>query len=764
MHKVLKPTELRGLRELGFEVFNPAYLSPVYDQSADLTIDLDQPTTLPPDVFRKLIAYDFFYRPIDDEIAEVLNTYFDVVIVTINVDWLMQFAKVYRGRLIYRVFGQHYLLSDVIVGSNAWALLHDRPGFTIVPFAAETIVNEHRWFVDLVQEIVPYQIPDDVFDHPARWEPGPRERIATIFPNVENPYYGAAYGSFAPRFPESFFQIYGPQRSHPADKRFVGALSRPRYLESLCEAAGFYYDYRDSVCYLPPIESMQLGVPVVCAKGSLLATFLGRSAPNVAADDEDARAKVIGLVRGDRSLADDLLAAQDETRSRYDRAVVRPLFDAAFKRLLATDKGDGSDRAPPPPAITTRPSRGKIVVPLHVDGLFRHRYGRVYAFEGIPRVVDSIVRILSSGSDVHFVVSCTAASLEILHDFFLQEIKAGIVELVVVGDPSRTDGVQHAIDRMSFLEMLNADETISTVLIPHYYLFPELLGLRHRSVLYLPDYFPHLSPGEVFDVSAEKDQLNKEVGVAHAKGADVVLTNSGYTKRYLVEAGFVTTATLDKVLVAPLPFLGAGRAVDLNDDERRIVEDEIGCREFLFYPTANRPNKRLDFLFDVYAMLLRKRPGLALVLTCGLHTYEPARRKAEALGLTERIIFLHHVPEGVLRWLYANCRAMCLTSILEGNFPPQVLEAIGYRAPVVATRLSTITEILGDREADLLLCKELNLDDFVDKIERAFTERDEVLARQDEIAEYLKAWNSKDAFLTSLRIAFPEVVSAGKRT
>ena len=51
MHHVLKPTELRRLRELGFEVFCPAYLSPLFDQSADLSVDRQQYTTLPSEVF-----------------------------------------------------------------------------------------------------------------------------------------------------------------------------------------------------------------------------------------------------------------------------------------------------------------------------------------------------------------------------------------------------------------------------------------------------------------------------------------------------------------------------------------------------------------------------------------------------------------------------------------------------------------------------------------------------------------------------------------
>ena len=226
-HKVLKRTELRALRALGLEVFNPAYLSPVYDQSADLVLDRDQPSTLPPDVFAALLRHDFFYRPIEPGIAELLNAYFDAAIVTINPDWLRELLAVFKGQVIYRVYGQPYSLSETLVHNRMWDTLIARPGFTVVPFAAESVEHEHRWFLDLCQPAVPYQIPEDTFAFSGTWAAAAhRPEIATSIPNVQNPYYAAAYDAFNARFPHRLFRIYGPQRQVPADSRIVGALAR----------------------------------------------------------------------------------------------------------------------------------------------------------------------------------------------------------------------------------------------------------------------------------------------------------------------------------------------------------------------------------------------------------------------------------------------------------------------------------------------------------------------------------------------------------
>ena len=754
MHKVLKPTELKRLRALGLEVFNPAYISPIYDQSADLRIDFDQETTLPNDVFAKLISYDFFYRPIASEIAEILNSYFDVVIVTINGDWLREVLKVFTGRVIYRVFGQHFLLSDHLLGNGSWDLMNQRDNVSIIPFARESIADEHRWFQERVAAVVPYQIPDDVFSYPGRWGEATREEIATSFPNVENPYYAAAYRAFNNVFPESYFRIYGPQRSHPADRRIVNTLPREALFDGLRHSAGYYYDYKDSVCYLPPIESMQLGVPVVCARGSLLADFLGLDSPNVAHDTEHVRKLLRMLLRRDRVLADELLAAQESTRRRYDREVVGPEFDLAFKSLLLSEE---TIALPKTVAVRSRWSQ-RIAIPLHIDGLFRHLKGNVYAFEGIPRVIDTVVRNITANSDIGCVISCTRASRAIMQDLFSSQIAEGSVALNIMEMGHTAADDMRA--RLKLVEAWQQDQSISTILIPHYYLFPEFMLAKKRLAMYLPDYFPHLQPGVIFDQSLEKDQQNKAVGVHIAKHASAILTNSGFTRRYLPDAGFVGEAEMDKIIVAPLPFLGEGRALDPSREEVAMVLDHVGQRPFLFYPTANRPNKRLDFLLDLYAELLLEDPTLGLVLTCSIDSHRPVAEKAIALGLNERITYIHHASEGMLRWLYRNARLLCLTSVVEGNFPPQVLEALNYGTPVVSTRLPTVVEILGDNADELLLCRPLDREDFLSKIRTAITSRDAVLARQAGIVARLKQWNSQEAFTRGLSKVFPEMTGS----
>ncbi len=109
--------------------------------------------------------------------------------------------------------------------------------------------------------------------------------------------------------------------------------------------------------------------------------------------------------------------------------------------------------------------------------------------------------------------------------------------------------------------------------------------------------------------------------------------------------------------------------------------------------------------------------------------------------------------DDVLSWLYRNASALCVTSTLEGNFPPQILEALSYGTPVVATRLPTITEALGDLSENLLLCSALEIDDFRDKLGEALSNRSSVLSRQSIVLRFLQERSAPEKFAGQLQRA-----------
>ena len=369
-----------------------------------------------------------------------------------------------------------------------------------------------------------------------------------------------------------------------------------------------------------------------------------------------------------------------------------------------------------------------------------------------------IVQVLTKHGGMRLAITCTPGSMPALHDLFRDPILAGRLELVPVAAAATATDAESCRRRVELMGRLNGTADVACVLVPHYYLFPEALLLRVPTMLYLPDYFPYLMPGVVFDSSAEKDAENHEVGMAIAARAAAVLTNSAFTAAYLPDAGFATGGS-GKVCVAPLPLLGAMRATALPEHEAAALRSRLGGRRFILYPTANRPNKQIAFLMRVLAAARVRHPDLLLVSTCDLNSVPAAAQACERFGLRPHVLLLPGIDEPSLRWLYEHSAALCLTSTLEGNFPPQVLEAIEYGTPAVATRLPPITEALGEAADELLLCDPLRLDDFCGKLDLALADRPGVLVRQDRVKEALRRRASPETFYQALEPVLRRLLS-----
>ncbi len=87
---------------------------------------------------------------------------------------------------------------------------------------------------------------------------------------------------------------------------------------------------------------------------------------------------------------------------------------------------------------------------------------------------------------------------------------------------------------------------------------------------------------------------------------------------------------------------------------------------------------------------------MPLVLAGGrgwlMDDFEP---KLAELDLQQDVIQLGYVEDTTLQWLYQHCFAFIYPSLFEG-FGLPVLEAMGLGAPVIASMVTAIPEIVGD--------------------------------------------------------------------
>jgi glycosyltransferase involved in cell wall biosynthesis len=785
MHKILTATELPRLRHLGYEVFNPPYLSDVYDQSANVDWDRNQPTTLPEDVFAKLSKYNFFYNQINDEIAELLNSYFDAVIVTINPQWLASVVRRFRKKIIYRTYGQTYQICAHLVGERVWTEIIQNPDFHFVPFAAETIIGEHRWLTDR-SVVVPYSLPFDVYEFQDTWAlHSHTEEVMVSVPNIDHPYYGSMYNHLNVHFPGMYLRMYGVQAKPVDDFRVAGTLPRRELLQAYQRAAGYFYPYQDfNVCYLPPIEMMTIGGPVVYAENSLLHRFTNGNDPGVVRGIDEQRRGIERLRRHDHVYVQEVVAAQKDLVARYHPDRVYPIFDEIFRRLL-DDPGRHTILTVEGASIQTGPTKldtREAWILCHWPGHLIHEHvetGSLFAIDGISRVITKIIDALLSESSYIVVATCYAYQAPLMVSYYAAPLKSGRMRLCVL-DPenmssisegeetewseiftfvvrrqfkaaSSEEGAAAAVAgqvaaRMRLVETINTNPRAAVVFVPHYYHFAETLRLNARIISFIPDYMPHFYPGVVFEGDVRRDEENASIGRRLAKKAEIVMTTSWFTESYLAESALKVRN--EKIRVLPIPLVN-GALPTIASGERSRLSNVLAGARFLFYPTANRPNKELSFLLRIYQEIKREAPDVRLVLTCSLQDYKPVEDTARTLGLTfdgdpstNDIVLFTGTHEGTLRWLYEGASALCFTSTMEGNFPPQIIEALHYNTPIVATRLPHVVEVLKEDADFLFLCAPKNAPDFLTGLRTVLRNPDLVRERQLPAKRTVCLWNS----------------------
>jgi glycosyltransferase involved in cell wall biosynthesis len=125
------------------------------------------------------------------------------------------------------------------------------------------------------------------------------------------------------------------------------------------------------------------------------------------------------------------------------------------------------------------------------------------------------------------------------------------------------------------------------------------------------------------------------------------------------------------------------RPIHLGIDHERFRPGPEERERFLLYPALGWPHKNHSLLFEAFALLRQRQPGLELVLT----GYEgPAPEGVRVLG---------RVPADELARLYRTAAALVFPSLYEGFGQPP-LEAMACGCPVAASNVTSLPEVLGD--------------------------------------------------------------------
>ncbi|MBU0707148.1 glycosyltransferase family 4 protein [Patescibacteria group bacterium] len=177
------------------------------------------------------------------------------------------------------------------------------------------------------------------------------------------------------------------------------------------------------------------------------------------------------------------------------------------------------------------------------------------------------------------------------------------------------------------------------------------------------------------------------------KRAKKVITVSEYTKKELIDFFSLSPKKIEVTYEAADPFIEGADAPEVVLSKYKID------KPYLLYVGNAYPHKNLEMLLEAHKDLIKKHPGLKLVLVGRMdYFYSRLKKQSDGLGLDKDVIFPGYVPDADLPALYRQAELYVFPSLAEGfGLPP--LEAMQYGIPVVSSSVSSLPEVLGQSAA-----------------------------------------------------------------
>jgi glycosyltransferase involved in cell wall biosynthesis len=185
--------------------------------------------------------------------------------------------------------------------------------------------------------------------------------------------------------------------------------------------------------------------------------------------------------------------------------------------------------------------------------------------------------------------------------------------------------------------------------------------------------------------------------------ASRVIAVSEATRREVQRVAGVAPHRMHMVYNAPDPaFLAAADTPEMTEARRRILQRYGIAYPYLLYAGNIRRHKNIPRLVEAFAVVREQLAGhpvygdLRLVIIGDTISQFPAVRQTVIRSRVEQVVrFLGFVPSETLRCFYQSAAAFVFPSRYEGfGLPP--LEAMACGAPVVASNISSLPEVVGD--------------------------------------------------------------------
>lgn len=192
-----------------------------------------------------------------------------------------------------------------------------------------------------------------------------------------------------------------------------------------------------------------------------------------------------------------------------------------------------------------------------------------------------------------------------------------------------------------------------------------------------------------------------------------------------------------------------------EEDGQRILEsyglEGVG---YLLYVGSDKPHKNLSRLLQAWSRV-RNRGGTILALGGFWKSSGRAATEAQCrrLGISESVKVLGPLPERHLSALYGQSRAFVFPSLQEG-FGLPVLEAMACGAPVLCSKVPSLSEVVGEAALQI---DPLDVEGWADGLERMLLEpilrqalKEKGLARARFFSRDLSASQLRDCYTRAI--------------
>jgi glycosyltransferase involved in cell wall biosynthesis len=206
-----------------------------------------------------------------------------------------------------------------------------------------------------------------------------------------------------------------------------------------------------------------------------------------------------------------------------------------------------------------------------------------------------------------------------------------------------------------------------------------------------------LSPIDHPEYHTEENRLVCFNGLYEASlYADALIAISAFTReRFLHWFPHVDPGRVTVVHPAARPSL-CGPASEAAD-VRTLRKFELEPDGFWLAVGTIEPRKNYPLLLEAYARVRDAHPGIPALCIAGQAGWKESslESRIRALGLADRVKCLGFVPDEDLAALYRRCLGFVFPSHYEG-FGLPVIEALACGAAVIASRVASVPEVVGD--------------------------------------------------------------------